>query len=924
MSYLNKSQLQLDQSVNVIDASGSVKHVGVIVFLHLASDQPYVEIELLAAEQFVPGEPNDNLRRLTLYLPEGSYSGHFSVCIRSGAFSHHTHVLEVINPAAPALRNGQLVDALREDDVAEQRLFGLVQPATEDHSAYVDVEWSFRLDQTQEVLLLLRNICVADSAHKVSFGEDEDVQTTVFGVINCDQLAVGRARVYLPSPRGDQNVQKTLHDQGDISDAEIYCSGGGGGGVIIVVHTAAQLLTTSSQLHQHLAALAGHWTTSPPSKPDSSPALTLLLSEVQFDSSPNVSHTSLASHASLASGGDDQLAATIELLSAEPATAVLTSQDQLLITGHLSRISSSSNQAVLHLQISARALGLQTHGCHSGYLTMDGHRRARLVLNDDPRATTLPLVGIWCFCPVALASLWWRQQALNYWLDARLKDRVFRDKTCCLLAAFGPGQTCVAPSYSRWHKEQRWGNFKCVNTISTATHLNSLFSQPTWFELCFSDVEPAVVKRSATFSLPPPALPISPAPTAPLVTRIALPEHDDQALGQRELSYITTHASSPARPNRKTADLSARSPGPTHSPRLSPIPTAGPSEPDSPAISLVSSPEPEPAPSPRHAIDSSRILHSLPESWREARPFTASPSSHRPPLTDAGTTPSAIDMAPMSTRATSTGNDVDTEEEARPRQTSPVKAAPAAWHAEPTPHTSDCLDLTFDSVDEGPGLSTTSGPAAPMHSSETKTATLSPVSASLAPRCASASSNPVSSPSKSQLQTRRRQAPGLTDVTNRACPDAQLSAALPQLHVCSTARARFGSCLECGVCCSCFQPPLYWALQARLKQVLDAVALPKPPIQDAAPAQRLQRRPKAALRTEIQPPVYMQVPAVPLSPYMHVSPIETKSWLGSTSAPSGARSSQSPGTLPVAAKNGRKLLDTVFLRSQPALGSDEG
>jgi len=296
--------------VNVIDASGSVKHVGVIVFLHLASDQPYVEIEvvqedgtteritvdlrtnrlqlnanprlvarapaivshrpngtmklrpgsplhlewfasaqlryftfelfrcveqvgryvlndavfLLAAEQFVPGEPNDNLRRLTLYLPEGSYSGHYSVCIRSGEFSHHTHVLEVINPAAPALRNGQLMDALQEDDVAEHRLSGLVQPATEDHSAYVDVEWSFRLDQTQEVLLLLRNICVADSAHKVSFGEGEDVQTTVFGVINCDQLAVGRARVYLPSPRGGQNFQDDdvqvtffIHQRGDRS-----------------------------------------------------------------------------------------------------------------------------------------------------------------------------------------------------------------------------------------------------------------------------------------------------------------------------------------------------------------------------------------------------------------------------------------------------------------------------------------------------------------------------------------------------------------------------------------------------------------------------------------------------------------------------------------------------------------------------------
>ncbi|XP_004068308.1 SCL-interrupting locus protein isoform X1 [Oryzias latipes] len=114
------------------------------------------------------------------------------------------------------------------------------------------------------------------------------------------------------------------------------------------------------------------------------------------------------------------------------------------------------------------------HSSHQrGFLTMDQTRKLVLLLESDPKASSLPLVGLWMsgITHVYNPQVW--VCSLRFMFGASLQDRVLSESGCFLLVVFG--STHRAPQFFQCRGSRTGPQLECQ--ILTSTQSVTLYQQ---------------------------------------------------------------------------------------------------------------------------------------------------------------------------------------------------------------------------------------------------------------------------------------------------------------------------------------------------------------------------------------------------------------------------------------------------------------
>uniref|UniRef100_A0A3Q3W1P6 STIL N-terminal domain-containing protein n=1 Tax=Mola mola TaxID=94237 RepID=A0A3Q3W1P6_MOLML len=137
--------------------------------------------------------------------------------------------------------------------------------------------------------------------------------------------------------------------------------------------------------------------------------------------------------------------------------------------------------ALLRSLTSVSRLMPHTGSRQRGFLTMDQTRKLLLLLESDPKASSLPLVGLWLSGVTYVYSPQVWAWCLRFLFSSALQDRVFSESRCFLLVLFG--STHRAPQFfqCRGPEPQPGSGQQLDYELLTATQCITLYQvRPQW------------------------------------------------------------------------------------------------------------------------------------------------------------------------------------------------------------------------------------------------------------------------------------------------------------------------------------------------------------------------------------------------------------------------------------------------------------
>ncbi|KAM3876313.1 SCL-interrupting locus protein homolog [Diretmus argenteus] len=169
--------------------------------------------------------------------------------------------------------------------------------------------------------------------------------------------------------------------------------------------------------------------------------------------------------------------------------------------------------------LSSLAQPLHNANRQRGFLTMDQTRKLILLLESDPKASSLPLVGVWLsgITHVFNPQVWaW---CLRFLFSSSLQDRVLSESGCFLVVLFcvtkreAQFYQCYQPSKDRGQPEMKYQLLTASQTVTLYQHVEVVDGRSLQCELSPEDhskqAEIFTEAQRSSISTPPPAIGLS-------------------------------------------------------------------------------------------------------------------------------------------------------------------------------------------------------------------------------------------------------------------------------------------------------------------------------------------------------------------------------------------------------------------------------